>query len=246
MAAAQHLEPNDWLEHPELLPPRPRCLTEIKYTRLFAIDLQGRPCHDQYVFLAPNGLAVVGLAPSHPLIAAHRKSAGFTPLPLQYIAPRLDQLAAEELVAAAPDEDAQAEEGGGGDAAAQEAAGGGEVGVGAGMEEEEEEEAEAGAAYGGGWQAAIVAVEECGGWWDGGGWLNWGGGFSIWCVSSGLLLELNERLATEPHLLFDRPCREGYAAIVHPSPSAARELRATLLSEGAYLRLRGLTPEDLL
>ncbi|GFR45228.1 hypothetical protein Agub_g6625, partial [Astrephomene gubernaculifera] len=105
MAATQNLAPNDWLTHPELLPPRPQTYIEAKYTRLFAIDVHGRKHHDQYVFLAPNGLAVVGLAPSHPLIAAHRRATGYKPLQLQYIPPHLEHLTAEELAAAAPDEE---------------------------------------------------------------------------------------------------------------------------------------------
>lgn len=108
--------PNDWLAHPELLPPRPHTFTETKYLRLFAVDLAGRSNHDQYVFLAPNGLAVVGLAPSHPLIAAHRRATGYKPCPLQYVPPKLEHLDVHELAAAAVDEDAQEEGDGGADA----------------------------------------------------------------------------------------------------------------------------------
>lgn len=107
MTTTKKVAPNDWLSHPELLPPRPQTFTELKYTRLFAVDLQGRNHHDQYVFLAPNGLAVVGLAPSHPLISTHRKATGYTPLPFQYIPPNLESLSAEELVSPVADEDAE-------------------------------------------------------------------------------------------------------------------------------------------
>lgn len=107
MSTSLNLAPNDWFEHPGLLPPRPLALTETKYVRRFAVDLQGTKCYDQYVLLAPNGLAVIGLAPSHPLIAAHRRSTDYNPLQLQYIPPNLDHLKAEELVSAVPDEDGQ-------------------------------------------------------------------------------------------------------------------------------------------
>ncbi|GFR45229.1 hypothetical protein Agub_g6626, partial [Astrephomene gubernaculifera] len=73
-----------------------------------------------------------------------------------------------------------------------------------------------------------------------------GGSFPVHCVAGGKLLELNQRLALEPRLLYDRPCREGYVAILFPSPDAARQLRSRLLSESEYLRVRGLSAEDLL
>ncbi len=43
-----------------------------------------------------------------------------------------------------------------------------------------------------------------------------------------------------------RPTCEGYVAILFPTPQHVQQLRASLLSEADYLRLRGLTPEDLL
>ncbi len=144
MTSTKNLAPNDWLAHLELLPPRPQTFTELKYTRLFAVDLQGRKHHDQYVFLAPNGLAVVGLAPSHPLISTHRKATGYTPLPFQYIPPNLQSLSAEELVSPVADEDTEegaqggptaaegAEAGAEGQAATDAQAEGGEAGGGAG------------------------------------------------------------------------------------------------------------------
>ncbi|KAG2486735.1 hypothetical protein HYH03_014661 [Edaphochlamys debaryana] len=333
------LAPNDWLAHPELLPPRPQTFVEQKYTRLFAVDVQGRPNNDQYVFLAPNGLAVIGLAPSHPLIAAHRRETGYKPLPLQYIPPQLDGLAAEEVVAAAPDEDAEDDRAQGpgqqsgpaaGSAATgpqgpgEEAEGGAEGEAGAGGEDAAGDEAAAGAgaegqpeaeATGGGTEAAAAEAgrsgqpAEAGAATSGaknkpraasqpspepfplsqcaavnleagagrgrqkqsgkkrkasgpGGWGALQGntllarverkggdassGFPVWAVAGGRLLELNERLAAHPELLYDRPCREGFVAILFPTPDRARQLRQTLLGEAAYLRLRGLCAEDLL
>lgn len=71
---------DDWMQHIDLLPARPETFIEAKYLRYFATDVQGHAGHDQYVFMAQNGLAVVGLAPSHPLIAEHRKLNKYTPL----------------------------------------------------------------------------------------------------------------------------------------------------------------------
>lgn len=78
---------DDWLEHPELLPPRPRSYIEEKYKMYFALDRGGMEGCDQFVFIVPNGLAVVGLAPSHALIRAHRQATDYQPLQLQYVPP---------------------------------------------------------------------------------------------------------------------------------------------------------------
>ncbi|KAG2454095.1 hypothetical protein HYH02_001134 [Chlamydomonas schloesseri] len=70
--------------------------------------------------------------------------------------------------------------------------------------------------------------------------------FPVWVVSGGQLLEVNERLAADPGLLLERPCREGYLALLYPTKEQAAGLRRRLLSEAQYLALRGLTAEDLL
>ncbi|KXZ51489.1 hypothetical protein GPECTOR_12g452 [Gonium pectorale] len=327
MTSAQTFAPNDWLAHPELLPPRPHTFIEAKYTRLFAVDLNGCANHDQYVFLAPNGLAVVGLAPSHPLVAAHRRATGFTPLGLRYVPPKLEGLAADELAATAPDEDAPeagdgglaaepkddcdapqdpvkdqeaepaaaADEGsatargagaavdapsGGGDCGGSGPSsasapggrrpsapqiepfpleqcsavsfdvltGGGGSGAGGGGGGGRKRNRGGGGGSGGGGSskprnlrpgAMLARVERGGG--D-------GPGFPVWAVCGGQLMELNERLRGNPALLYDRPCREGYLAILSPGPGGAAALRSrlSLLGEEEYLRLRGLTAEDLL
>ncbi|PNW78556.1 hypothetical protein CHLRE_09g392400v5 [Chlamydomonas reinhardtii] len=70
--------------------------------------------------------------------------------------------------------------------------------------------------------------------------------FPVWAVSGGQLLEVNERLAADPGLVFERPCREGYVALLFPTKEQAAGLRRRLLGEAQYLALRGLTPEDLM
>ncbi|EFJ51277.1 hypothetical protein VOLCADRAFT_116496 [Volvox carteri f. nagariensis] len=309
MSTSQNLAPNDWFEHPELLPPRPLGLTETKYIRRFAIDLHGAKCHDQYVFLAPNGLAVIGLAPSHPLVAAHRCETGYQPTHLRYIPPNLDHLKAEELVAAAPDDDGQedAEAGASSRLGGEPGASGAGPGSSAAADRDGPEDSEAlegpGRSDGGGGPAAaaantpgggrgplerpdrppvpeyppfpasqcarvnfeagaarqqigtktsgkkrhrgvqnlrggalLAAVERRGG----------GASFPIWFVLNSQLLEVNERLLKTPGLLYDRPCREGYVAILSPTADALKYFESRLVSEAEYLRLRGLTAEDLL
>lgn len=100
LAVGSRLVINDWLAHPELLPPRPCSFVEEKYTQLFALDVGGKPFHDQYVALAPNGVAVVGLAPSHPLIAEHRRATGYRTVPYKYTPADLSHLPAQELALA--------------------------------------------------------------------------------------------------------------------------------------------------
>lgn len=53
----------------------------------FATNRAGLEGCDQFVFIVPNGLAVIGLAPSHALIRAHREATGHQPLQLQYVPP---------------------------------------------------------------------------------------------------------------------------------------------------------------
>ena len=65
--------PNDWMEHVDQLPDRPKSLLEERFKLLFALDVQGKNMHDMYVALLPNQVCMVGLAPSHPLIRRHRR-----------------------------------------------------------------------------------------------------------------------------------------------------------------------------
>ncbi|GIL48470.1 hypothetical protein Vafri_4985 [Volvox africanus] len=327
MSKAQNLSPNDWLEHPELLPPRPLGLTEVKYTRRFAVDIRGVQYHDQYVFLAPNGLAVIGLAPSHPLVTAHRRAIGYQPTELRYIPPNLNHLKPEDLVAATMDDEGQEDveagetaqpgngQGGalkstlGSSCCGSESAQSGTVFKGHSSPRADQEgrwDEIGGGAGGGGDRGGVPGVgaaarggaagsgrpdfppvpscepfppAQCArinfevgaarnqigtkasgkkrGRWGpqqllGGHLLaqveKRGGGasFPIWCALKGQLCEINERLLKTPTLLYDRPCREGYVAILSPTPDAIKHFLGKLLSEAEYLRLRGLTAEDLI
>jgi len=42
---------------------------EKNFERFYAPDVGGAPGHDQYLFIHANGLCIVGLAPTHPLLA---------------------------------------------------------------------------------------------------------------------------------------------------------------------------------
>lgn len=48
------------------------------------------------------------------------------------------------------------------------------------------------------------------------------------------------------HVVFHRPSREGYVAILSPTPEAIKFFETRLVSEQEYMQLRGLTAEDLL
>lgn len=63
---------DDWLDQQDQLPARCPTFIEQRYQQLFAVDVDGVSGHDHFVFIAPNGVTVVGLAPSHALIRAHR------------------------------------------------------------------------------------------------------------------------------------------------------------------------------
>jgi hypothetical protein len=63
------LAPNDWLDFPEQLPHiAPTFQQQQRYERYFILDVCGQQGHDHYVHRAPNGVCVVGLAPSHALL----------------------------------------------------------------------------------------------------------------------------------------------------------------------------------
>lgn len=71
---------DDLLDQSELLPATaPSFTAHPKYTRLFAVDC-GAPGHDQYVYALPNGLCVVGLAPSHRFLQSAAKPPPCSPM----------------------------------------------------------------------------------------------------------------------------------------------------------------------
>ena len=50
---------------------RPASHVATAYTRRYMIDIGGKQYHDQYALFHPNGLVVVGIAPSHALFHLH-------------------------------------------------------------------------------------------------------------------------------------------------------------------------------
>mmetsp|Transcript_23914 Transcript_23914/g.52234 ORF Transcript_23914/g.52234 Transcript_23914/m.52234 type:complete len:183 (+) Transcript_23914:146-694(+) len=50
------------------LPKRPKTCVERDYEALYALDLGGEQGHDQVVYRHPNGLCVICLAATHPLV----------------------------------------------------------------------------------------------------------------------------------------------------------------------------------
>jgi hypothetical protein len=61
---------DDYAEAMDQLPVRPLTFVERTYTRLYlAKDSAGTPALDMYVYVHPNGLCIVGLAPSHSLLS---------------------------------------------------------------------------------------------------------------------------------------------------------------------------------
>jgi hypothetical protein len=69
---------------------------------------------------------------------------------------------------------------------------------------------------------------------------------SVPALVRGRLLEVNGRLVAHGSHLFNFPLREGYIGVLYPSVADQAALRASLLDEGAYLRLRGLASQELL
>jgi hypothetical protein len=64
--------PDDWLVNTELLAERPLSLIEERFKQFFTLDVGGQG-YDMYINMLPNGVCIVGLAPSHPLIHHHRR-----------------------------------------------------------------------------------------------------------------------------------------------------------------------------
>ncbi|GAQ92067.1 hypothetical protein KFL_009160030 [Klebsormidium nitens] len=54
------------------LPERPVPAVQRNFTQYFALDVNGIQGHDQYIYRHPNGLCIVGLAPSHPALQPGR------------------------------------------------------------------------------------------------------------------------------------------------------------------------------
>ncbi|MEW5310569.1 MAG: hypothetical protein WDW38_002355 [Sanguina aurantia] len=267
---------DDWMQHVDLLPARPETFVEAKYLRYFAVDVCGHAGHDQYVYIAQNGLAVVGLAPSHPLIREHRSLSSYTPL-TQTTAVDAALLSLVQTPGPSQSEDdgpAQTADGGGGGSsepkaqpknlnkkaklapAAQEGAPATDPGTPGPAKSFPLEEVQ-GVSY-------VVGKKDrssikTSGKHAAGSFLQPSSvlctissrakppsSVTLWACIAGKLLEVNPRLLTDPSLLFNRPCCEGYVAILMPSPGELSSAKSSLLDEVAYMKLRGLTAEELL
>ena len=55
---------------------RPNAHVATAYTRRYVLDVGGRDGHDQYLLMHPNGLVLVGLAPSHELFKMEKERSG--------------------------------------------------------------------------------------------------------------------------------------------------------------------------
>ncbi|KAL3685692.1 hypothetical protein R1sor_003714 [Riccia sorocarpa] len=64
--------------------------------------------------------------------------------------------------------------------------------------------------------------------------------FLVRCCVRGTLLEVNERLIKEPHLLVQRPDTEGYVAIMMPRPEDWKKAQPTFLTPEQYKERRGI------
>ncbi|KAG6553487.1 hypothetical protein Mapa_004399 [Marchantia paleacea] len=65
--------------------------------------------------------------------------------------------------------------------------------------------------------------------------------FLIRCCVRGTLLEVNNRLIKEPHLIAQRPDTEGYIAIMMPRPEDWKKAQASLLTKEQYRERRGIS-----
>ncbi|BFI25292.1 hypothetical protein MPTK2_1g19740 [Marchantia polymorpha subsp. ruderalis] len=64
--------------------------------------------------------------------------------------------------------------------------------------------------------------------------------FLIRCCVRGTLLEVNNRLIKESHLISQRPDTEGYIAIMMPRPEDWKKAQASLLTKDQYRERRGI------
>jgi len=55
----------------------PKSVIERYYQQQYMLDIEGCPNHDQYVYQHSNGLYVIGIAPSHPLLKKKNNGRGF-------------------------------------------------------------------------------------------------------------------------------------------------------------------------
>ncbi|KAJ9532344.1 hypothetical protein QJQ45_010355 [Haematococcus lacustris] len=244
---------DDLLAIPGLLPhPAPSFIAQ-RFTRLFAIDVGDVLGHDHYVFVAPNGLAVLGLAPSHPLIAAHRQRCSQQQQQEQQ-QQQQEPIGAGVACLSASDQDT----------CSSTAAGLAATVIAEGDQEPMAKRARivAGScteqlgqlhsvSFDIGKRSAdtrmngkkrhqgnlldahsVLAKLQ----------LQPNSSLSVRAVAPGKLLEVNKRLVAQPQLLLDR---DGWLAIVFPSIAQLKVLQEGLLSVPRYLQLRGLTEADL-
>ncbi|KAK3246653.1 hypothetical protein CYMTET_43819 [Cymbomonas tetramitiformis] len=166
------------------LPSRPTSHVELDYTQHFAIDLPGEPKCDQVLHRHPNGLSVVCLAASHPLLQA--KLDGSSELKVDFNVGRKNRL--DTQVSGKKKRNASV------------------------LEKD----------------SVLCEVTAPG-----------DKKYAIRCCVRGKLLEVNERLVQEPHLLLQQPWSDGFVAVMMPESRQDKEMQENLISMDAYKKLRG-------
>mmetsp|Transcript_22036 Transcript_22036/g.36760 ORF Transcript_22036/g.36760 Transcript_22036/m.36760 type:complete len:174 (-) Transcript_22036:99-620(-) len=170
------------------LPRRPKTCVERDYEALYAIDVGGEEGHDQVVYRHPNGLCVVCLAPTHPLLRGENIETDESAVKVDY-----------------------------------------DVGKGSRLDTQPSGKRKRGA------MEVHTNTELC-------QITSAGVPYSVRACIKGKLLEVNEQLVKQPHLLWKDPRTAGYVAIIMPKNSeTSSHLKETLKSTEEYYALRGAT-----
>lgn len=233
---------DDCLSDPSALPQRPLTVTETQYERWFKLDVDGKPLHDQYMFVHRNGLCIIGVAPTHPLLAAaaaaQAAAAGEPAQPsakAQSDPPPPAELAVGDAPAAndAPPAAASA----------------------SGRPAEPTHPLGVRITYNHS-SADLERTKTTGKRKHQGMWLDplsnlafvYAGGvkYKVKGLVRAKLLELNDRLRSDASPLIQRPVFEGYVGILAPMPRELAEAKAGMVSAEVYLQKRGLGPDNII
>lgn len=250
--------PDDCLLDPSSLPKRPLTLTESHYERWFAMDVDGKPMHDQYMYVHRNGLCIIGLAPTHPIITNHRETGGTNaqtspskpsskcePSNLQVTTPSTHEGSTPSTTAAAAATVSQP------------------------LAQQQQQQADGADPLGSRSMSHSCALKVTynhssadlertkttgkrkmqGTWLDPlsnlcfvqAGALR----YKVKALVRGKLLELNERLRTDASALIHRPTFHGYVGILAVMPRELAEAQRSMVTADVYMQKRGLSVDDL-
>jgi hypothetical protein len=216
---------DDLLDEIDALPSVPKSFIEEKLVRLYSADTEGRDGYDQYAYIFPNGVCVVGVTPYHTAIRRPIFEGDASIDPTQHAALTVNYSNGRRDYSEVKESGAFKKR---------------SQGV---VMQSDSVVCRVLVAGGERYMLIILCVYS----------YNLGRdrhhhlpcSYPVFALIPGKLLEVNIRLIPSPALLSKKCNREGYIAILCPKEQDILKAKAKLLTAEAYMQLRGLQAEQL-